>query len=126
MLTKAELDAPAHLQYEPIGMTGQRLEAEVYLVTVLSSAVQNLRRCVEKAGYHVGEFVLEPLAALHRMVVQRVQVFGDPVAQLARGRHDVHSTCAPGGPIGNQAPLEATPKDVPWGVSRSSAISTSS
>jgi cell division protein FtsA len=48
---------------EPIGMTGSRLEAEVYLVTVLSSVLQNLRKCVERAGYHVGEFVLEPLAA---------------------------------------------------------------
>lgn len=48
---------------DPIGMTGSRLEAEVFLVTVLSTAVQNLRKCVERAGYHVGEFVLEPLAA---------------------------------------------------------------
>ncbi len=48
---------------EPIGMTGSRLEAEVYLVTVLSSALHNLGKCVERAGYHVGEFVLEPLAA---------------------------------------------------------------
>ena len=36
---------------EPIGMTGSRLEAEVYLVTVLSSVLQNLRRAVERAGY---------------------------------------------------------------------------
>ncbi len=48
---------------EPIGMTGSRLEAEVYLVTVLTSVLQNLRKCVERAGYHVAEFVLEPLAA---------------------------------------------------------------
>jgi cell division protein FtsA len=48
---------------EPIGMTGSRLEAEVYLVTVLSSALQNLRKCVERAGYGIIEFVLEPLAA---------------------------------------------------------------
>ena len=34
---------------EPIGMTGSRLEAEVYLVTVLSSVLQNLRKCVEQA-----------------------------------------------------------------------------
>ena len=33
---------------------------------------------------------------------------------------------APGGPIGNQAPLELTPKVSPSGVSRGSAISTSS
>ena len=48
---------------EPIGMTGSRLEAEVYLVTVLSSVLQNLKKCVERAGFHVQEFVLEPLAA---------------------------------------------------------------
>jgi cell division protein FtsA len=48
---------------DPIGMTGSRLEAEVYLVTVLGTALQNLRKCVERAGYHVGEFVLESLAA---------------------------------------------------------------
>ena len=35
---------------EPIGMTGSRLEAEVYLVTVLSSVLQNLRKCVERSG----------------------------------------------------------------------------
>ena len=51
---------------EPIGMTGSRLDAQVYLVTVLSSVPQNLRKCVEGAGYHVAEFVLEPLAASPR------------------------------------------------------------
>ena len=48
---------------DPIGMTGSRLEAEVYLVTALGTALQNLRKCVERAGYHAGEFVLESLAA---------------------------------------------------------------
>lgn len=48
---------------DPIGMTGERVEAEVYLVTVRSSAIAHERKAVEKAGWHVGEFVLEPLAA---------------------------------------------------------------
>jgi cell division protein FtsA len=48
---------------DPIGMAGERLEAEVYLITARSSALAHLRRAVEKAGWHVGEFVLEPLAA---------------------------------------------------------------
>jgi cell division protein FtsA len=48
---------------DPIGMSGERLEAEVYLITARSSALGHLRRAVEKAGWHVGEFVLEPLAA---------------------------------------------------------------
>ncbi|HET9065215.1 MAG TPA: cell division protein FtsA [Gemmatimonadales bacterium] len=48
---------------DPIGMAGDSLSAEVYLVTARSSALSHIRRAVEKAGWHVGEFVLEPLAA---------------------------------------------------------------
>jgi cell division protein FtsA len=48
---------------DPIGRAGDNLAAEVYLVTARSSALAHLRRAVEKAGWHVGEFVLEPLAA---------------------------------------------------------------
>jgi cell division protein FtsA len=48
---------------DPIGMAGERVEAEVYLVTARSSAIAHERKAVEKAGWHVGEFVLEPLAA---------------------------------------------------------------
>lgn len=48
---------------DPIGMAGDSLAVEVYLVTARSSALAHTRRAVEKAGWHVGEFVLEPLAA---------------------------------------------------------------
>lgn len=48
---------------DPIGMAGDSLAAEVYLVTARSSALAHIRRAVEKAGWQVGEFVLEPLAA---------------------------------------------------------------
>lgn len=74
---------------EPIGMTGQRLEAEVYLVTVLSSAVQNLRRCVEKAGYHVGEFVLEPLAASLAVLTPDERELGCAIVEMGGGSTNV-------------------------------------
>jgi len=48
---------------DPIGMTGMRLEVEMYLVTVQTTAAQNLRKAVQRAGYRVAELVLEPLAA---------------------------------------------------------------
>src|SRR5690606_4862764 len=47
---------------EPIGMTGTRLDVQVYLVSVLASVPVNLRKCVEQGGYAVAEFVLGPLA----------------------------------------------------------------
>lgn len=48
---------------EPVGMTGMRLEVEMVLVTVQSTAAQNLRKAVQRAGYRVADLVLEPLAA---------------------------------------------------------------
>src|SRR5207253_5685967 len=36
---------------DPVGMTGMRLEVEMYLVTVQSTAAQNLRKSVERARY---------------------------------------------------------------------------
>jgi cell division protein FtsA len=70
---------------DPIGMSGQRLEAEVYLVTVLSSALTNLRRCVERAGYQVGEFVLEPLAASLAVLTPDERDLGCALVELGGG-----------------------------------------
>lgn len=93
---------------EPIGMSGSRLEAEVYLVTILSSAVQNLRRCVERAGYDVGEFVLEPLAVSLAVLTADERELGCAVVELGGGstnmsvfhagkiRHTASSTFAGG------------------------------
>ena len=74
---------------DPIGMTGSRLEAEVYLVTVLSSAIQNLRKCVEKAGFQVGEFVLEPLAASLAVLTPDERELGCAIVELGGGSTNV-------------------------------------
>ena len=74
---------------DPIGMTGSRLEAEVYLVTVLTSAVQNLRKCVERAGFHVGEFVLEPLAASLAVLTPDERELGCAIVELGGGSTNV-------------------------------------
>jgi cell division protein FtsA len=74
---------------EPIGMTGSRLEAEVYLVTVLSSALLNLKKCVERAGYHVAEFVLEPLAASLAVLTPDERELGCAIVELGAGSTNV-------------------------------------
>src|SRR5829696_4997044 len=40
---------------DPVGMTGMRLETEMYLVTIGAQPAQNLRRSVERAGFKVRE-----------------------------------------------------------------------
>jgi len=74
---------------EPIGMTGSRLEAEVYLVTVLSSVLLNLRKCVERAGYQVAEFVLEPLAASLAVLTPDEIELGCAIVELGGGSTNV-------------------------------------
>jgi cell division protein FtsA len=74
---------------EPIGMTGSRLEAEVYLVTVLGSALVNLRKCVERAGYHPGEFVLEPVAASLSVLTPDERELGCAIVELGGGSTNV-------------------------------------
>lgn len=74
---------------EPIGMIGSRLEAQVYLVTVLSSAVVNLQKCIERAGYRVGELVLEPLAASLAALTPDERELGCALIELGGGSTNV-------------------------------------
>ena len=48
---------------DPVGMLGQKLEANVHLVTGSAVATQNLVTAVNRAGVRVTDTVLEPLAA---------------------------------------------------------------
>jgi len=61
---------------DPVGMTGTRLEVEVYLVTVQATAAQNLRRAVQRAGYRVSDVVLEPLAASYAVLTDDERELG--------------------------------------------------
>ncbi len=74
---------------DPIGMTGSRLEAEVYLVTALSTALHNVRKCVERAGFAVGEFVLEPLAASLAVLTHDERDMGCALVELGGGSTSV-------------------------------------
>lgn len=48
---------------DPIGMSGIRLEASVHIVTASQSAISNLIKCIEKAGFKVMGLVLDHLAS---------------------------------------------------------------
>ena len=48
---------------DPVGMSGVRLEADVFLTSCSSSVAKNIRRAVSKAGYGIQSLVPAPLAA---------------------------------------------------------------
>ena len=67
---------------DPIGMTGTRLEVEMYLVTAQSTAAQNLRKSVQRAGYRVADLVLEPLAASYAILTDDEKELGVALVEV--------------------------------------------
>src|SRR5437773_4149122 len=74
---------------DPIGMTGMRLETEMYLVTIGSSPAINLRKSVERAGYKVRELVLEPLASALAVLTEDEKELGTCLVEMGAGTTDV-------------------------------------
>ena len=70
---------------DPLSMTGLRLEVDMYLVSVQSTAVQNLRKAVERAGYRVEQVVLEPLAASLSVLAEEEKELGCALLELGGG-----------------------------------------
>lgn len=70
---------------DPAGMTGLRLEVDMYLVSIQNSAVQNVRRAVERAGYRVAGLVLEPLASSLAVLTDEERELGCILLELGGG-----------------------------------------
>jgi len=70
---------------DPVGMTGTRLEVEMYLVTVQATAAQNLRKAVQRAGYRVLDLVLEPLAASYAVLTEDEKELGVALLEVGGG-----------------------------------------
>jgi len=74
---------------DPVGMIGTRLETEMYLVTIGGSPAVNLRKAVERAGYHVRELVLEPLASALSVLTDDEKELGVGLVELGAGTTDL-------------------------------------
>jgi cell division protein FtsA len=74
---------------DPVGMAGTRLEAEVFIVTGSSSAAQNIRKSVSRAGYQVAELVLEPIASSLAVLSDDEKEIGTVLVDLGGGTTDV-------------------------------------
>jgi len=74
---------------DPIGMVGQRLEANVHLVTSSMAATQNLVTAANKAGIHVDDTVLEPLASAEACLTQDEKELGCCLLDIGGGTTDL-------------------------------------
>lgn len=74
---------------DPVGMSCERLEARVHIVTGSVTAVQNLVKCSEMAGVQVADIVLEPLASADAVLTADEREKGVALVDIGGGTTDI-------------------------------------
>ncbi len=74
---------------DPIGMSAVRLEVETHIVTASTTSVQNLSKCVHRAGVEIEELVLAPLATAEATLTDEDRELGVVLADLGGDTTDV-------------------------------------
>ncbi|HAP01377.1 MAG TPA: cell division protein FtsA [Bacteroidetes bacterium] len=74
---------------EPIGMCGAKLEADFHIITGQVSAIQNIRKCVEKAGLELVEMFLEPHASSAAVLSDEEKEAGVALIDIGGGTSDI-------------------------------------
>ena len=73
----------------PIGMCGSRLEAVNHVVLASVPAIQNIKRSVEKAGFVVNEYILQPIASSVSVLEENEKDLGVVLIDIGGGTTDV-------------------------------------
>jgi cell division protein FtsA len=75
--------------YDPVGISGVRLEANVHIITGLVTAAQNIYKCVQRAGLHIRDIVLEPLASSYAVLEEEEKEVGIALMDVGGGTTDL-------------------------------------
>lgn len=75
--------------FDPIGMSGVRLEANFHIITGQISASRNILRCVEKAGLEVADVTLEPIASAASILSDDEKEAGVVLVDIGGGTTDI-------------------------------------
>jgi cell division protein FtsA len=73
----------------PLGMHGFRLEVEAHVVMGSSTALQNLRKCVNDAGLQIGELVLTSMASGNSVLSENEKDMGVVLVDIGEGTVDI-------------------------------------
>lgn len=74
---------------DPIGMCGQRLEAVNHVVLASVPAIQNIKKSVERAGYVVKEYILQPVASSLSVLEENEKDLGILLIDIGGGTTDL-------------------------------------
>jgi len=74
---------------DPIGMCGSRLEAVNHVVLASIPAMQNIKKSVERAGYIVKDYVLQPIASSFAVLEENEKDLGVLLIDIGGGTTDI-------------------------------------
>jgi cell division protein FtsA len=74
---------------DPVGMTGVRLEAKVFIVTGSVTSTQNLIKCCERACLEVTDVIFEPLASAWSILTDDEKELGVAMVDIGGGTTDI-------------------------------------
>jgi cell division protein FtsA len=75
--------------FDPVGMSGVRMEANVHIITGLVTAAQNIVKCVQRANLIIDDMVLEPLASSYAVLDEEEKEVGVALLDIGGGTTDL-------------------------------------
>ncbi len=74
---------------EPIGMSGVCLEANCHIITGLTSAINNIKRCVKAVNLEISSLLLEPIASSEAVLSDEEKEAGVALVDIGGGTTDL-------------------------------------
>jgi cell division protein FtsA len=74
---------------EPVGMSGVRLEADFHIITAQTNAINNVNKCIRKAGLEIEDLILEPLASSLAVLSDEEKEAGVCLIDIGGGTTDI-------------------------------------
>lgn len=74
---------------DPVGMSGVRLEADFHVITAQTNAINNINKCVRRAGLEIENLILEPLASSMSVLSDEEKEAGICLVDIGGGTTDI-------------------------------------
>ncbi|MBX2898248.1 MAG: cell division protein FtsA [Cyclobacteriaceae bacterium] len=74
---------------DPVGMSGVKLEADFHIITAQTSAINNINKCVRRAGLQIDDLILEPLASSLAVLSEEEKEAGVCLIDIGGGTTDI-------------------------------------
>ncbi len=74
---------------DPVGMSGMKLEADFHIITAQTSAINNINKCVRRAGLEIDNLILEPLASSLAVLSDEEKEAGVCLIDIGGGTTDI-------------------------------------